>query len=229
MKGFLIMNSIDVINEILSENVKIKTLRFFNFSTKTKLQDRLFVTNNIDQQLVEKGLKLKYSMNMRFWNALFTICISEKKTSPKLLTESLYHQHNKDYSFIDASSLNDFITDSTNRTLAFNSKVYLQNGDSKHIPLLDFKLPSKEGHDELAADSLRALGLTGYLLDSGKSYHFIGNRLMGESDLLDMLAKFILLDPISDKAWACHQLIERSASIRVSKRDNFAPQLVCKL
>jgi predicted nucleic acid-binding protein len=193
------MNSIDVINEVLSENDKIKTIRFFKFSTKTKLQDRLVEVSNTDQELISRALKYKHDHSMRFWNALFTVCISEQKTSQKLISESLYHQHNRDYSYVDVDCLNDFIASSVDKTLALNSKVNLYNGDSRHIPLLDLKLPSKNGNDQLAIQSLQALGLTGYLLDSGKSYHFIGSKLISESELIDLLAKFILLDPISDK------------------------------
>lgn len=63
-----------------------------------------------------------------------------------------------------------------------------------------------------------------YLL--GKSYHFISRTLSTKSELIEILAKFILLHPISDKSWAAHQIIEDSASLRISENMMYSPTFV---
>lgn len=225
------MDSISVLKEILKKNEQIQSLRFFKFATNTKLQSRLLKFDEFENDLVNKTIDFKIKNNVRFWNALLSILIKNKITSTKLLVEALYHQPNKNYDYVNVVSLDAYLNshEYDNCCLAINSKVELLNGDTGHIPLLDFKLPSKNNNDKLAIDTVKALGLCGYLLDSGKSYHFIGNQILSENELIDLLAKFILLDPISDKAWASHQLIERSASVRISKRNNLAPKLIAEM
>lgn len=223
------MNSTDVIRKIVSENPDIKALRFFCFSTFTKLQDRLQETDPAKSVLIAKAQEKKKSDGIRFWNALLSIFVEQRVFNEALLAEVFYHQPNRDFVYVDMTCLEDFLASRKVTPQAVNSKVLMIDGSSRHIPLLDFKVPSKQGHDRLVIDCVRVMGLRGYVLDSGRSYHFIGTTLISESELFDCLAKFVLLDPISDKAWAAHQLIERSASLRVSEVEGSAPTVIGKV
>jgi hypothetical protein len=95
-----------------------------------------------------------------------------------------------------------------------------------HIPMLDFDLTSAPKNLGIIENILRVLKQRGMILNSGKSYHFIGYNLISENELLDLLAKFILVHPISDKAWTAHQIIERSASLRISKKYGSLPSYI---
>lgn len=223
------MDSTTVIRELLLDNSDIKTCRFFSFSTFTKLQDRLRDVDPATNLLISKAQEKKKIDGVRFWNALLTIFVEEKIVNEKLVAEVFYHQPNRDFVYVDRTGIDEFFSGCKVAPQAINSKVLMIDGTSRHIPLLDFKVPSKQGHEGLVVDCVRAMGLSGYVLDSGRSYHFIGTTLVSESELFDCLAKFVLLDPISDKAWAVHQLIERSASLRVSERGGEAPTVISKV
>jgi hypothetical protein len=190
------------------------------------LQDRLRDLDSVASDLISKAQERKKIHEIRFWNALLSTFIVERVHNEGLLAEVFYHQPNRDFVYVDHKDIDEFLSARSTTPQAINSKVLLLDGSSKHIPMLDFKVPSKQGHDELVTACLRVMGLSGYLIDSGRSYHFIGTTLISESELLDLLSKFVLLDPISDKAWAAHQLIERSASLRISESRGHAPQVI---
>lgn len=68
-------------------------------------------------------------------------------------------------------------------TLCLASKVQLLNSRAPaHIPMLDFEVPSifpKEPNHELVRDRLEASGApAGFILNSGRSYHYYGIDLM---------------------------------------------------
>ena len=223
------MHSIDVIKEIVQRHSDIKTCRFFSFSTTTKVQDRLTDIKEDEKRLISKAQARKKIDRSRFWSAVLSTFIDEKNHSDKMLNEVFYHQPNRDYTYVDRGRIEAFLQEKGGAPRALNSKVLLNNGATRHIPLLDFKVPSKDGHDELVIACMAALKLRGYVLDSGRSYHFIGIDLVSESELVDLLAKFIFLDPIADKAWAAHQILERSASLRISEGRSHAPTVVAQL
>lgn len=216
----------NIISDIIANNKNIHSVRFFSFSTATKLQDRLTNLNQIELEIIQKAKNRKSKDGISFWDAMLSLFAEEGITHEKILSEVLYHQANSNYDYVSRNDIEQFLRIRREESLAINSKVIIDNGISRHIPLLDFKLPVSISNNNLAKACIRVLGLKGYLLESGRSYHFIGNGLMSESELLDLLAKFALLSPISDKAWVSHQIIERSASLRITAKDGKEPCLV---
>lgn len=221
------MTSDDVLAGLARDNACIEYFRFFSFSAATKLQDRLHLVDSATARIIEGARERKAATNTRFWNALLSMFIEGEAFEESLLAEALYHQPNKSLEDIRADRLKQFLAAEAVGNRAVNSKVLLRDGSSRHIPLLDFKIALQPGHEKLVQSCARALGLSGYILSSGRSYHFIGESLVSESELIDLLANFVLLDPLSDKAWAAHQLIERSASLRVSGKYGRKPEVIC--
>jgi hypothetical protein len=219
-------NSYDAIASLLESNSEIKTLRFFNFSTSTKLQQRRSTFAPHEIHLIDQALDTKNREGIRFWEAMLRVLAKEGASTKELIAEVFYHQPNRDYLYVDRADIRTFSPKLNGGAIALNSKVLLHDGSSRHLSLLDFKIRSGPQALQLAENCISALGLRGFLLDSGRSYHFIGVDPVTESALLELLAKFVLLHPIADAAWAAHQSIERSASLRVSSRDGKSPQVI---
>jgi len=220
------MNSCDALTEVIKENPQISSVRFFSFLTSTKLQDRYNIKASEFSSLIDEAIKLKRKLNVRFWHALLSLFSKASKVDEDLVSHALYHQANSKYQYIDVNATTDFCKCESGVSSALNSKVIMSDGGTRHIPLLDFKVKSQDSNLCVVVAAVKALKLRGYILDSGKSYHFIGLDLVSESELIDILAKFCLLAPISDSAWASHQIIERSASLRVSPRNGVYPIVV---
>lgn len=100
-----------------------------------------------------------------------------------------------------------------------------------HFPMLDFSLTSAPEHDCVAIEVLNSLGLSGYLFDSGRSYHFLGRNHVDCGQLRETLARAQLLAPYIDTRWASHSLIEGQCALRIStdtSRNVTLPRLVAR-
>jgi hypothetical protein len=54
------------------------------------------------------------------------------------------------------------------------------------------------------------------LVNSGRSYHFYGDRLLTTSKWREVLLRASLLAPIVDGRWITHQLLQGYAALQVS-------------
>ncbi len=88
--------------------------------------------------------------------------------------------------------------------------------DEFHLPMLDMGLPVTVESVDTCVDAITALGGTGLLLQSGRSYHFIGNQPISGRDLTRFLAQAQLLSPIVNTRWASHQLLDGQCALRIS-------------
>ena len=82
--------------------------------------------------------------------------------------------------------------------------------------MLDMGLPVGPESRDACVNAVSALGVGGLLLQSGRSYHFIGNQPLGQRELTRFLARAQLLSPIVDARWASHQLIDGQCGLRIS-------------
>jgi hypothetical protein len=122
-----------------------------------------------------------------------------------------------------------FPTIEDSNVLALLSSVRTVSGEVAHLPLLDFHLPATPFNEKVALEALQALGIgPGYLLASGKSYHFIGSRLIEFSAFPRFLARALLLSPVIDRSWIAHQIIEGRSAVRISPKPgrHDAPRVV---
>ncbi|MBY8023456.1 hypothetical protein KW469_00110 [Vibrio fluvialis] len=211
---------------LLKNNPNINVFRLFTFSFSNKVQDRIVDLSLCEKNIIEKSITYKNNNSTSFWEAFFTTSVKEKKLEQRIVKQAIHHNKNNEYIHVLSQDLLSFIQNNNYDNLAINSKVELECGSSKHIPMLDFKISTAPSNLKLVESVLSALGCEGAILDSGKSYHFVGSNLISQSELIELLAKFILFHPIADKAWAAHQIIEGSASLRVSNKYGKKPEII---
>lgn len=212
--------------KIIKKIPEIEVLRVFEFSSNNKIQDRNHKVGFKNKDVINKSLKEKTITGASFWESCFSLAIKGEKLDKNFMKNALFHNKNKKYIYYTRKDFLSFISNDIDGDVAINSKVILEDGSERHIPMLDFKIKSNDNNLKIVKDVLDILELKGVILDSGKSYHFVGYDLKTESELLDLLAYFILLQPISDKAWATHQILERSASLRLSRKYGKYPVLI---
>lgn len=213
------MESKKSINKLLEKYPEISELRFFKFTFKNKVQDRISDLTFSEKRSIEKSQKYKKNKNCSFWEAYIRL---GEDTSSRLFEHALFHNNN-DYIYIRADEVNRYLCKFREDDLALNSKVTMKNGEELHIPMLDFELPFNNDNVDVVKNVLDKLRLKGDIFNSGKSFHFIGDELISQDELVDLLAKFSMLYPIADQAWCSHQIIERSASLRVTMKHGIYP------
>ncbi|WP_297480165.1 hypothetical protein [uncultured Photobacterium sp.] len=220
------MNNLSYLNFICKKNPNINILRVFDFSFSNKFQEINEELTVDEFEAVKNCIKYKNKYDMSFWESLFILMKEGQTVSKRMLNHSIFHNENNKYINIKRDDFFDYIKTDIDGNVALNSKVVLKDGTVMHIPMLDFKIPSNKSNLDIVHNVIEMFNLDGLILNSGKSFHFIGFDLITENDLINLLSKFILLHPISDKAWAAHQIIERSASLRISKKYGKYPYLM---
>lgn len=223
------MNVLDVVSVIAKEVPLIKRLRVFEFQSSPLLQQRIDLQSGVELDLLESALALKKNSKLPFWEALMTSIAKSGVCAPSMIRATLMHQSNLSYQEVLIDDLAAYMDGHQAHNIAANSGVLLSDGEIAHLPLLDFKMPVSDKALITVEECIRQIGLKGYVLDSGRSYHFWGRELISADQLIKVLARFVLLHPISDKSWAAHQLIEGSASLRISERYGRLPEVVSEV
>lgn len=119
-----------------------------------------------------------------------------------------------------------------NRLLGVCSMVRLVGGQSLHIPMMDFMCAPSSTNLGLLAHLLGDLRQgRGCLLDSGRSYHYYGFRLLSGTEWQIFMGKCLLMSGFVDDRYIGHQLVDGYCVLRLSsgKLKSCVPTVVAEL
>lgn len=218
--------SIDIIRHLTDVSPDISEIELAVFSPPKSLQERIEVGNDL-QRVVDSAFFIRENYKLPFWDS-FNLSLFNKELDDMSFMRGLLFHNKREETFLVPSSAFDEIRSSIeeSRYLTFCSRVKLRDGSIKHFLLLDFHIPNANANDRICLAVLKALGLSGFLLDSGKSYHFYGTSLFSEEEIRVILTNALLFAPIIDRAWIAHQLLERCCCLRISRKYSRLPFLV---
>jgi len=224
------MDAVDVVERVASANPDVVQFHFAARDERGYLPSQ-----QLPRPLVESAVKLRETYGIPFWEAVF-ICAEEMEGGlGEVLDAALYHEPVNSPITLSADdvvggSLRDAVSRlEPNQALDLNSTVRTRHGDSAQLALLDFRLKTSLAHESVAAEICRrVVGDSGYLLESGESYHFIGLRPQSAESWIKLMGRSLLFGPHIDARWIAHQLIDGSSALRVSpsKRHPFVPRAV---
>lgn len=112
------------------------------------------------------------------------------------------------------------------------SSVSLTGGGSGHIPMMDFTCAPSTRNREVLTRLLREIGQErGFLLESGRSYHYYGVELLTEEAWKKFLGKCLLMFGYVDDRYIGHQLVDGHCVLRLSagKLKASVPRVVAEL
>ncbi len=112
------------------------------------------------------------------------------------------------------------------------SRVPLAGGGSRHIPMMDFMCAPSATNLEVLPRLFREIGQErGYLLESGRSYHYYGVELLTEEEWRVFLGKCLLMFGYVDDRYIGHQLVDGHCVLRLSsgKLKPSVPRVVARL
>jgi hypothetical protein len=93
----------------------------------------------------------------------------------------------------------------------------MKDGSFMHLPMMDFRLePTSEGLRRVVSALNQMQSIGGAILESGRSYHYIGFSLVSENEWLKFLAKSLLLSPLTDVRYIAHRMLEGVGYLRIS-------------
>jgi hypothetical protein len=112
------------------------------------------------------------------------------------------------------------------------SRVRLASGDTRHLPMLDFRCAVTDDHTRAILGAVRILGETsGVLLNSGRSYHYYGFAPRDLEAWHRFETHAILLAPLVDVRYIAHSLLEDLACLRLDSHPShpFEPVVIAVL
>lgn len=116
--------------------------------------------------------------------------------------------------------------------LCIASVVKLDNGSFKHIPMIDFSSHFEKDLSK-TEEALKAIGeKRGFILDSGRAFHYYGTNLLSEDEWLKFVGRCLLLNTqdikIADDRYFGHRLRDGYGGLRIAAHSTkpSVPQIV---
>ena len=181
---------------------------------------------------------------MTFWDELLRL--AESASPPvrrEIFTQALYHRDESEGQADTWCARERFLADLEHgkydslpgrHIVALTSRVRVhRNQPELHIPMVDFRLESDPKNDRTSyQNSLSALGTPGFLVNSGRSYHFYGNTPVDRDEFWCFLGRAQLMSYYADQRWIGHQLIAGRRHFTfpaASDGENAIPRLVAPI
>ena len=165
-------------------------------------------------------MSIRKDVGFSFWESLMSTFTNNHKPNFGLLEDALFHNTNTNivsFSSNDVSKIEQFIIDNQSNNLAFLS-ITSTDGLYNQLPLIDFHITPSKANQVIVEFMLEKLELnSGFLVNSGESYHFLSKKLVSQEHFEQLLAKMIFFTPIVDRNWVVHQLIEKKSALRITK------------
>jgi hypothetical protein len=219
------VNSIDVIALLLRRHPAVNVLTLFEPPPTPMLQDRL-KNDSVISTIVAAGLRIRNDLGLPFWDSLLTACFNVGAAAVPVVEQAAFHNlaSNRTTPFLASSWSESAIEQvlakvDVDSMLVLSSRVLLHSGETRHIPMLDFHIPPTVQNQDLVKFIAKRLDPQGgFVLISGKSYHFYGKSLLQEEQLPPFLGNALLFSPLVDRAWIAHQMIEGACGLRISQK-----------
>ncbi len=221
--------SSDVLGYLVQQATEISAVTFLVYTTFLGLDYRtLRRMNRSENRVIKKALDLRGRYGISFWDALMNLLVREPHATDRLITESLFHPTASKSNIITvprdrlATSLASLIREKSHgeQTLGVCSLVNTKADDIAHIPMVDFHCPPSKGNLKLVKTCLRQIGQRdGVILNSGRSYHYYGFKLLTQKEWIEFFGKCLLVSPIIDYRFIGHRLIDGWAVLRIYSND----------
>jgi hypothetical protein len=219
------VTAVEVVSELLAMSPQITELTIFEPAGVPLAQDRLHGTAECTG-IVEAGLKLRGITGLPFWDSVLLSSFDRGEAAIPILQQASFHNSPplQSFSILRSQWSTDYIAGiaaniRSDSILVLSSRAKVDGGEHRHIPMLDFHCPPSAKNQELAVQVSKLMDPNGgYLLCSGRSYHFYGKSLISDRELTFYLARALLFAPIIDRAWVAHQLLEEACGLRITQK-----------
>lgn len=226
-------SSIDVVANLAKQHTNVQSFCLTAYSPSLSLQERLAEKGGKDTtQVFKTAATYRESVGplLPYWESIL-IASWGSQVYDEFFKESVRHSGGRGERKIVVSREElttekiKSVSSLSSEAFALSSVCKISDGSEKYIPLMDFRVsPSKENLVKVMA-LVKAIGVSGAILKSGKSYHFFGFELLSKDENISFLGKCVLLAPITDARYIGHRLIDGSSDLRIttSEAKSFLP------
>lgn len=189
--ALLLTSAYDVVAQVVDSNPRIESLSFVTYHEGMNWRDLPRAEQEADLPFLLRGLQ--QDTGERTQRKLTRSEISAEKL--RTLAASLPER----------------------RLLAVISRVDRAGGESEQVPMMDFMCPPSRNNQAVLTRLLHELGNgRGWLLESGRSYHYYGSRILNGEEWKVFLGKCLLMSGYVDDRYIGHQLVDGHCVLRLS-------------
>jgi len=235
-------SALEVLLDQKLHNPQIRMISFVSYADTAGFEERSLYGGAALSDIFNKAALLAESTgcDVPLWDIAWSLA-STPEVFEQLIAQALKHdlrgQPTQTVGFETPSSgvqsvLEEIKGSKNNVVFAVCSKCQLADGSIVHIPMMDFRCKPSPENLQTVKSSLRGAGQKkGYVLESGRSYHYYGLDLMDEKSWIQFMGKCLLLSPLVDSRYIAHRLIEGTCALRVStsERHPKRPTVVASL
>ena len=212
------------IPELIRLFPEVSQVTFAAYRPAPGLDTRLARSSDPTLDIRQTAEKLRQEFGIPFWDAILAISMKRGEIPDRYVELAILHDRSPDeYSIeVPISDVSQEKLDSLvgelkeGFVLAISSKVQLKSGGLAHIPMMDFRCEPSSMNAAIVKRALKAMGEdAGLLVNSGRSYHFYGLRLLSQDAWIQFLAMGILFTPIVDARFIAHRLADKACRLRI--------------
>ena len=172
----------------------------------------------------QKAQDLNENFGVPFWDAVLSVAMKDGVIPVEYVDLAILHDQAPEERMVEykrdelsISAIDNLMKQaSPQEAVALSSKVRLRNGETAHIPMMDFRCKYTEANSKVIVRALRAMGQEqGMLVESGRSYHFYGLHLLSSEAWTRFLALGVLFSPIVDVRYIAHRLADGACRLRI--------------
>jgi hypothetical protein len=211
------LNPLDVVREVLRRNTGIVAISTRRIRPAPLFQDRL--PDGTGTTVISRALEIRRSTGLSFMDGV-NLALAQLGVDDATIVANIAFQNANDKpswtpteailsdGFIDAQP------DSSSEMHVLSSGVRLSDGSIGHLPLMDFHISAAPAAQRLVAHICRQLMPAGWLLESGRSYHYYGDAILSVQQMYSFLGRGLMFSPITDRAWIAHQIVDGECCLR---------------
>ncbi len=216
----------------------LSEMEFVTYRPEPKLSERLEHTlTGEETEIRDSATQVCHGNGIPFWDALLGISMAKDRFPDRFIDAAFSHKGESPAQRfrvarddISAERISGMIRELPGTCgLVVGSRVWTAPGRNEiaHIPMLDFRCPISPGNVRAIKRMMILLGHEhGVLVESGRSYHFYGVRLLSPSDWIQFMAKALLFAPFTDPRYIAHRLIDGQCRLKVvDSKDGTVPKI----
>jgi hypothetical protein len=229
-----VLNPLDVVRELLRKNSDIVAISTRRVHQAPLFQERL--PNGVGTNVISKALEIRKSTGLSFMDGLNLALIQLGVDDEAIVANIAFQNANEERTWTPSEAIlsNGFDRTPSDSPLAMHvlsSAVRLSDGSIKHLALMDFHIPASPVAQRLVRNVCRHLGRGGWLLESGRSYHYYDESILSVQNMYSFLGRGLMFAPITDRGWIAHQIVDGECCLRTSSHPSKigTPVVVAKL
>jgi hypothetical protein len=212
-------------------------IRLAAYTPEPRLSDRLRHSLTPEEtELRDQATATCHGNGIPFWDALLGICMKRDSIPERILDSAANHtsappafEWTLQADQVSPERISKLIADlPTGLGIVVSSRVLVENGDTAHIPMLDFRCPESPANRQAVRKILQLLGQKrGIIVASGRSYHYYGIQLLSPADWITFLARSLLFAPIVDPRYIAHRLADGECRLKLAaSKQTDIPQII---